>query len=175
MKIEVVYQEALKKLIKEKSLDEINVVMLCEECKSNRQTFYYHFRDISDVVESIFLKAKVGYAKKLLDYEPILKEMITYINNNYNFVSAINKSYSQEKLYSFMFSYFYSRIGMLLKNHRVEGMEITRYMSTFSAHELIYWIGNKRKEKIPMLVKRLNTIFIYFVNQYHSELRRDRF
>lgn len=175
MKIEVVYQEALKKLIKEKSLDEINVVMLCEECKSNRQTFYYHFRDISDVVESIFLKAKVGYAKKLLDYEPILKEMITYINNNYNFVSAINKSYSQEKLYSFMFSYFYSRIGMLLKNHRVEGMEITRYMSTLSAHELIYWIGNKRKEKIPMLVKRLNTIFIYFVNQYHSELRRDRF
>ena len=175
MKIEVVYQEALKKLIKEKSLDEINVVMLCEECKSNRQTFYYHFRDISDVVESIFLKAKVGYAKKLLDYEPILKELITYINNNYNFVSAINKSYSQEKLYSFMFSYFYSRIGMLLKNHRVEGMEITRYMSTLSAHELIYWIGNKRKEKIPMLVKRLNTIFIYFVNQYHSELRRDRF
>ena len=175
MKIEVVYQEALKKLIKEKSLDEINVVMLCEECKSNRQTFYYHFRDISDVVESIFLKAKVGYAKKLLDYEPILKEMITYINNNYNFVSAINKSYSQEKLYSFMFSYFYSRTGMLLKNHRVEGMEITRYMSTLSAHELIYWIGNKRKEKIPMLVKRLNTIFIYFVNQYHSELRRDRF
>ena len=175
MRIEVKYQEGLKKLLKEKPLDEINVVMLCDAIKSNRQTFYYHFRDISDVVESIFLKAKVGYAKKLLDYEPILKEMITYINNNYNFVSAINKSYSQEKLYSFMFSYFYSRIGMLLKNHRVEGMEITRYMSTLSAHELIYWIGNKRKEKIPMLVKRLNTIFIYFVNQYHSEIRRDRF
>ena len=68
MKIETAYQEGLKKLIKEKPLDEINVVMLCEECNSNRQTFYYHFRDISDVVESIFLKAKVGYAKKLLDY-----------------------------------------------------------------------------------------------------------
>lgn len=91
MKIEFAYQEGLKKLIKEKPLDEINVVMLCEECNSNRQTFYYHFRDISDVVESIFLKAKVGYAKKLLDYEPILKEMINYINTNYNFVSAINK------------------------------------------------------------------------------------
>ena len=75
MKIEAVYQESLKKLIKEKPLDEINVVMLCDDCKSNRQTFYYHFRDISDVVESIFLKAKVGYAKKLLDYEAILKEI----------------------------------------------------------------------------------------------------
>lgn len=173
MKIEAAYQEALKKLIKEKPLDEINVVMLCERCDSNRQTFYYHFRDISDVVESIFLKAKVGYAKKLLDYESILKEMINYLNANYNFVSAINKSYSQEKLYSFMFSFFYSRIGMLLKNHKIGGIEITRYMSTLSANELVFWIGSKRKEKIPSLVKRLNTIFIYFVNQYQSDLKRD--
>lgn len=175
MKIEAAYQEALKKLIKEKSLDEINVVMLCEYCNSNRQTFYYHFRDISDVVESIFLKAKVGYAKKLLDYEPILKEMINYINNNYNFVSSINKSYAEEKFYSFMFSYFYSRIGMLLKNHKVDGIEITRYMSTLSANELTYWVGSKRKEKIPSLIKRLSTIFAYFVNQYQSDLKRNRF
>ena len=175
MRIETVYQEGLKKLIKEYPLDEINVVMLCEHCKSNRQTFYYHFRDISDVVESIFLKEKVGYAKKLLDYESILKEMITYINGNYNFVSAINKSYSQEKLYSFIFSYFYSRIGMLLKNHKMDGNEITRYMSVLSAQELIYWVGNKRKEKAPLLSKRLNTIFIYFVNQYQSDLKRNVF
>ena len=175
MKIEAIYQENLKTLIKEKPLDEINVIMLCERSNSNRQTFYYHFRDISDVVESIFLKAKVGYAKKLLDYEPILKEMINYINTNYNFVSAINKSYSQEKLYSFMFSYFYSRIGMLLKNHAVDGIEITRYISTLSAQELVYWIGSKRKEKIPSLTRRLNTIFLYFVNQYQSDLKRNRF
>lgn len=175
MRIEAVYQENLKKLIKEKPLDEINVITLCEKSNSNRQTFYYHFRDISDVVESIFLKAKVGYAKKLSDYEQILKEMINYLNANYNFVSAINKSYSQEKLYSFMFSYFYSRIGMLLKNHKIAGIEITRYMSTLSANELVFWIGNKRKEKIPALVYRLNTIFIYFVNQYQSDMKRTRF
>lgn len=175
MKIEQAYQEGLKKLIKEQSLDEINVVMLCDHCNSNRQTFYYHFRDISDVVESIFLKEKVGYAKKLLDYEAILKEMITYINNHYNFVSAINKSYAQEKLYSFMFSYFYSRIGSLLKNHKLDGNEITRYMSILSTQELIYWIGNKRKEKIPSLTKRLNVIFVYFVNQYQSDLKRNRY
>lgn len=173
MKIESIYQEGLKKLIKERPLDEVNVVMLCELCNSNRQTFYYHFRDISDVVESIFLREKVGYAKKLLDYQAILKEMISYINNNYNFVSSINKSYSQEKLRSFLFSYFYSRVGMLLKNHKIVGPEITRYMSTLSAQELIFWVGNKRKEKAPTLIKRLNTVFIYLVNQYQSDLKRD--
>lgn len=173
MRIEAVYQENLKKLIKEKPLDEINVVMLCDVSNSNRQTFYYHFRDISDVVESIFLKEKVGYAKKLLDYESILKEMINYINSHYNFVSAINKSYSQEKLYSFLFSYFYSKVGLLLKNHKLGGIEITRYVSVLSSQELIYWVGNKRKEKAQSLIKRLNTIFVYFVNQYQSDLKRN--
>ena len=83
MKTEQLFQEGLKTLLKTKPLDEINVIMLCDYVKSNRQTFYYHFRDIADVVDSTFLKAKVGYGKKLLDYEPILKEMINYISANY--------------------------------------------------------------------------------------------
>ena len=74
-----------------------------------------------------------------------------------------------------MFSYFYSRIGMLLKNHKIDGIEITRYMSTLSANELIFWIGAKRKEKAPALIRRLNTVFAYFVNQYQSDLKRNRF
>ena len=63
MKTETKFQEGLKALLKTKPLDEINVIMLCDYVKSNRQTFYYHFRDISDVVDSTFLKAKVGYGK----------------------------------------------------------------------------------------------------------------
>ena len=172
MKTEQRFQEGLRTLLKTKPLDEINVIMLCDFIKSNRQTFYYHFRDISDVVDSTFLKAKVGYGKKFLDYEPILKEMIAYISENYQYVSAINNSYASDKLYSFFFSYFYLRIGNLLKNHRFFGQEITRYMSVLSAQELIFWISNKRSEKNASLIKRLNTIFRYLVTQYQSDIKR---
>lgn len=172
MKTEQRFQEGLKNLLKSKPLDEINVIMLCDYIKSNRQTFYYHFRDISDVVDSTFLKAKVGYGKKLLDYEPILKEMINYISANYQYVSQINKSYASDKLYSFFFSYFYLKVGNLLKNHSYVGQEITRYISVLSSQELIFWISNKRKEKNVMLIKRLNTIWRYLVTQYQSDLKR---
>ena len=172
MKTEQKFQEGLRTLLKTKPLDEINVIMLCDYVKSNRQTFYYHFRDISDVVDSTFLKAKVGYGKKFLDYEPILKEMISYISENYQYVSAVNNSYASDKLYSFFFSYFYLRIGNLLKNHRFFGQEITRYMSVLSAQELIFWISNKRSEKNASLIKRLNTIFRYLVTQYQSDIKR---
>ena len=172
MKTEQRFQEGLKSLLKSKPLDEINVIMLCDYIKSNRQTFYYHFRDISDVVDSTFLKAKVGYGKKLLDYEPILKEMINYISTNYQYVSSINKSYASDKLYSFFFSYFYLKVGNLLKNHNFAGVEITRYISVLSSQELIFWISNKRKEKNVLLIKRLNTIWRYLVTQYQSDLKR---
>ena len=172
MKTEQLFQEGLKALLKNKPLDEINVIMLCDYVKSNRQTFYYHFRDIADVVDSTFLKAKVGYGKKFLDYEPILKEMINYISNNYQYVSAINRSYASDKLYSFFFSYFYLKVGNLLKNHGVQGHEITRYISILSAQELNYWISNKRAEKNVSFIKRLNTIWRYLVTQYQSDMKR---
>ena len=172
MKTEQVFQEGLKSLLKSKPLDEINVIMLCDYVKSNRQTFYYHFRDIADVVDSTFLKEKVGYGKKLLDYEPILKEMINYISSNYQYVSAVNKSYASDKLYSFFFSYFFIKVGALLKNHGYAGQEIVRYISVLSAQELIFWISNKRKEKNIALMKRLNTIWRYLVTQYQSDIKR---
>ena len=172
MKTEQRFQEGLKNLLKSKPLDEINVIMLCDYVKSNRQTFYYHFRDISDVVDSTFLKAKVGYGKKLLDYEPVLKEMINYISTNYQYISSINKSYASDKLYSFFFSYFYIKVGNLLKNHNFAGQEITRYIAVLSSQELIFWISNKRKEKNVLLTKRLNTIWRYLVTQYQSDLKR---
>lgn len=171
-KIEPIFQEGLKTLLKEKPLEEINVIMLCDLVKSNRQTFYYHFRDISDVVDSTFLKVKIGYGKKLLDYESILKEMINYISQNYQYVTAINKSYASDKLYSFMFSYFYLKVGNLLKNHNISGADITRYISVLSAQELVFWISNKRKEKAVLLTKRLSAIWHYLVNQYQSDLKR---
>lgn len=171
-KIESVFQEGLVTLLKSKPLEEINVIMLCELVGSNRQTFYYHFRDISDVVDSTFLKVKIGYGKKLLDYESILKEMITYITQNSQYVTAINKSYAGDKLYSFMFSYFYLKVGNLLKNHNISGADITRYISVLSSQELVFWISNKRKEKSSLLIKRLSAIWHYLVNQYQSDLRR---
>ena len=133
MKTEQIFQEGLKTLLKTKPLDEINVIMLCDFVHSNRQTFYYHFRDIADVVDSTFLGAKVGYGKKLLDYDQILKEMINYISANYQYVSSINKSYASDRLYSFFFSYFYLKVGNLLK---ITGFLVRKLPDTYQFYPL---------------------------------------
>lgn len=176
MKIEQKYQEGLKRLIKEKHLDEINVVMLCEAVKSNRQTFYYHYRDISDVVDSIFLKEKIGQGKIMYDFEANLKAMIAYLNSNYSFVSAINNSFASDKFFSFLYSYFYNKISSICKN---EGKDpyahrtIIRYLSNIYSSELQTWIRNKRKEHQETLMKRFLVIYNYFTTQYSIDLRKE--
>ena len=41
---------SLKKLLKKKFLDDITVKEIVEDCVVNRQTFYYHFQDIYDLL-----------------------------------------------------------------------------------------------------------------------------
>lgn len=42
---------ALKELLKKKPLDKITVTDITEACEVNRQTFYYHFQDIYDLLD----------------------------------------------------------------------------------------------------------------------------
>ena len=42
---------ALKNLLKEKKLNKITVQDIADECGINRQTFYYHFQDIYDLLD----------------------------------------------------------------------------------------------------------------------------
>ena len=45
---------SLKKLLSKKTLDKITVKEITDDCGVNRQTFYYHFQDIYDLMEWIF-------------------------------------------------------------------------------------------------------------------------
>ena len=71
MKIEYKFCDGLIELMKKTPLDQINVVMLSDHIGSNRQTFYYHFRDIGDVIDSILYQDKKIYLTKIFDFEQI--------------------------------------------------------------------------------------------------------
>ena len=49
---------SLKKLLEKKTLDKITVKDITDDCGVNRQTFYYHFHDVYDLVEWILQKKR---------------------------------------------------------------------------------------------------------------------
>ena len=59
---------SLKKLLLTKSLNKITIQDITDDCGINRQTFYYHFADIYDLVEWTCIE----------DAEKVLKENKTY-------------------------------------------------------------------------------------------------
>lgn len=43
--------ESFNSLVRQRGIDKVTVKAVIEDCGISRQTFYYHFQDIMDVVE----------------------------------------------------------------------------------------------------------------------------
>ena len=43
-------------MLKHKNIDRVTVTDICEECGINRNTFYYYFSDIYDVLDSVLIE-----------------------------------------------------------------------------------------------------------------------
>ena len=48
------FAKTLRDMLRENTLRQIKVIDLCKACGTDRQTFYYHFRDKYDLVAWIY-------------------------------------------------------------------------------------------------------------------------
>lgn len=51
MNMKNVIAEAFAKMVRQKGVDKVTVKALIDVCDISRQTFYYHFQNITDVIE----------------------------------------------------------------------------------------------------------------------------
>ena len=66
--------KCLMDMLKTQSVEKITVKDICETCEINRNTFYYYFSDIYDVLDSVFTEE----TKTLLELEDNLTFYETY-------------------------------------------------------------------------------------------------
>ena len=67
-------------LIEEKGLDKLNVRMLSSHCCISRQAFYYHFKDIGDVVEWACRESLTNLNKKASHCSDLTKCLQLYLD-----------------------------------------------------------------------------------------------
>ncbi|NLB48795.1 MAG: TetR family transcriptional regulator, partial [Erysipelotrichia bacterium] len=72
MKTEYRFAEALKTMMSNLPLEEVSVAALARRCKVNRQTFYYHFRDIYDLLALVFLNEEITGADETKSSEELV-------------------------------------------------------------------------------------------------------
>ena len=100
---------ALKKMLNIKPIDKITVKDLVEECGVNRQTFYYHFDDVYDLLEWVFEEDANRVLPDEIYYDQWRENVMLffkYLYENRSFVLNIYNSQNR----SYMLRYFKRRL-----------------------------------------------------------------
>ena len=97
--------DSLMKLLDKKPLDKITVRDIVEDCGINRNTFYYHFEDITAVIEETILEEADGIMKDYSDissmeecFEAALRLGRDHRNAVYHIYNSSNRDFLVRRL-----------------------------------------------------------------------------
>lgn len=93
--------ETFVKMVARKGIDKITVKALIEECHISRQTFYYHFQDIMDVLEWCVRQetnALVEESLKAEDLQASIKVFISFSAAHFSWFQKLMDSHRRAQI-----------------------------------------------------------------------------
>lgn len=168
-------EASLKKLLLEKPLNKITINDITEDCGVNRMTFYYHFKDIYDLVDWILVedasKALEG-RQSFETWNEAYLNILRQVKENKALVLNVYRSVGREQVEQ----YLYKLLDPMLKDFADrECQDITvqdedrQFVIDFYKYALVgmtlEWIRRDMKTDPDAMVDRLSTMI-------HGDLRR---
>lgn len=166
---------SLKKILSKKPLDKITVIDIVEECGVNRQTFYYHFKDIYDLIEwSLLIDAeKVIDGKKTYDtWQQGFLKIFEYVLDNKLLISNAYFSNSRDQMERYLYKMMYDiLIGVV--EEKAEGIRVRtedkQFIAIFYKYAfvglILEWIRQGMKEDPHKIIDHLS-------NLVHGDIER---
>ena len=159
---------SLKKLLSKKELSKITISNITDDCGVNRQTFYYHFKDVYDLLEWIYLNEVIQpmNGKDIYDnWQQGFLSIFEYILENKEFVKNTYDSISRDYFLRFV----YKQTTILLMNVIDEqskdinvSSEDKKFIANFYKYGFVgiiqEWIEDGMKEQPENIIKKLNNI-----------------
>ena len=121
-------EASLKKFLLKKPIDKITIRDLTDDCGISRMAFYYHFKDIYDLVEwSCFEDASRALAgKKTYDtWQEGLLQIFEAVLENKPFILNVYRTLSREQIENYLFRLVYDLI-MGVVEEKAEGLRVTQ-------------------------------------------------
>ncbi len=160
--------KSLKNLMKTIPLHKISVKDVVNECSLNRQTFYYHFHDIYELVEWIYRTEAIESISEYKSYSTWLDgfyKIFLYIEDNRRFCINTLNSLSRAHLDMYLFSVI-NELLMGVINEISYGMNVKvedkNFMADFYTHAfaglVIQWMKDGMIEDPKILIDRLKEL-----------------
>jgi probable dihydroxyacetone kinase regulator len=128
--------EALKKLMNERAFEKIKIQDIVDLCQMNRRTFYYHFKDIYELLEWFYHEEALNHVEINSTYETWTNELLYlfhYIEANKKSTLCVFKSLARQYLDDFM----YKSVFPVIKNivcDMAKDLEVYEEEKNFIAH-----------------------------------------
>ncbi len=175
---------SLKNLLLQKPLDKITISDITEDCGISRMTFYYHFKDIYDLVEwacvedaSKALKGKKTYDTWQQGFVQICEAVIA----NKPFIMNVYHSVCREQVELYLYKLTYDLIIGVV-DEKATGMTIRDEDKMFIADFYKYafvglmldWIKNGMREDPRRIVDRLDLLVHGNITSALEHFRTDK-
>lgn len=120
---------SLKKHMQKKPFSKITVSELIKDCNINRNTFYYHFENIYDLLKWTLSKEirEVSHTFDMLtDYESEIRFTLQYIRNNSHILSCAYDSIGRDELKRLFYQDFTEPTRKLIEDcEKQNGLSLT--------------------------------------------------
>lgn len=161
-------EASLKKLLLQKPLDKITINDLTEDCGISRMAFYYHFKDIYDLVEWACLEdaSHALQGKKTYDsWQEGLDQIFEAVLENKPFIENVYHCVSREQIENYLFKLTYDLI-MGVVEEKSAGKKISQEDKVFIAEFYKYgfvgimldWIKQGMKADYHVIVDKMCTV-----------------
>ena len=177
-------EQSLKNLLQQKLLSKITISDITEDCGISRMTFYYHFKDIYDLVEWACAEdaARALQNKKTYDtWQQGFVQIFHAVRENKVFVMNVYRCVNREQVEKYLVP-LTDQLIMGVITERAAGMTVREADQQFIAQVYSYafvgimldWIRDDMRADPEELVNRLAMVIHGGITQALERFRTDR-
>ncbi len=159
-------EASLKNLLLKKPMDKITIQDLTTECGISRMAFYYHFKDIYDLVEWVCLEdaKRALQGKKTYDtWQEGLQQIFEAMVENKPFIMNVYHSLSRERIENYLYQLTLNLLMGVVEEKSV-GTDITEEEKVFIANFYKYgfvgimldWIKHGMKADYQEITEKIS-------------------
>lgn len=159
---------SLMELLEERTIEKITVKDITDRCELNRNTFYYHFTDVYDLLNYIF----INEAEKIVDknitcdtWQTMFIRLTQYVIDHKKMVIHVYNSLCREQLNNYLFNISGELLLQIIKieakNMDVSDEDIKTLVDFYKfalVGMLFEWIKNGFKEEPSVYIDKLEII-----------------
>lgn len=155
----------LRDLLETESLSDIKVQNLCKECGINRQTFYYHYTDIEDVLNDYFLSEKIVGLEQANTWPELVHAILMYARSNRQLILKTLKSKASNAVESFFFNNLFTKGKKFIEQQYGSNLdkndinEVAKLMSDSLSREIARLLSNPSELSIPAIEENISKTF----------------